>query len=188
MVLKCPTFERMKEEIFRIASRDLGVTGDIREAGYILPDGTLIDLSGKSEGGSAGMRSYDHREINRVYFEDPCLENMLNKFEKKHGLTESNSSGMILLMNLGAARINFNPSRHGRHETSDLFLDIHVPLSANQIGVIKRLVSSIGKINIIYDLSNESGDKIADGEMLVSMSMEVEDLAQWMKNRLRGDE
>jgi len=42
--------------------RELGTTADPREAGYIRPDGTLADLSGKREGGSPGMRSYDHRE------------------------------------------------------------------------------------------------------------------------------
>jgi hypothetical protein len=46
-------FERLKE---------LGFTDDVREAGYITPQGRLIDLSGKREGGPAGTRSYDHRE------------------------------------------------------------------------------------------------------------------------------
>ncbi len=41
---------------------ELGYTDDPSEAGYITPDGKLLDLSGKSEGGSPGMRSYDHRE------------------------------------------------------------------------------------------------------------------------------
>lgn len=42
--------------------RELGTTADIREAGYIKPDGSLVDLSGKKEGGPPGSRSYDHRE------------------------------------------------------------------------------------------------------------------------------
>lgn len=42
--------------------RELGTTTDPNEAGYIKPDGTLADLSGKREGGSPGTRSYDHRE------------------------------------------------------------------------------------------------------------------------------
>ena len=41
---------------------ELGETESWREAGYITPEGQLIDLSGKNEGGPAGMRSYDHRE------------------------------------------------------------------------------------------------------------------------------
>lgn len=43
--------------------KELGKTSDIRESGYILPDGSMIDLSGKKEGGQPGTRSYDHREV-----------------------------------------------------------------------------------------------------------------------------
>ena len=40
----------------------LGNTTDLREAGYIKTNGSLVDLSGKREGGDPGSRSYDHRE------------------------------------------------------------------------------------------------------------------------------
>lgn len=42
--------------------RELGTTADMREAGYIKPDGGLVDLSGKREGAQPGSRSLDHRE------------------------------------------------------------------------------------------------------------------------------
>ena len=42
--------------------RELGLTEDWAEAGYITSGGSLIDLSGKREGGQSGTRSYDHRE------------------------------------------------------------------------------------------------------------------------------
>lgn len=42
--------------------RALGSTSDLMEAGYIKPDGGLIDLSGKREGGPSGARALDHRE------------------------------------------------------------------------------------------------------------------------------
>jgi hypothetical protein len=48
------------------AKRTFGVTRDTREAGYILDDGSLLDFSGKSDGGTPGMRNYDHREIGRA--------------------------------------------------------------------------------------------------------------------------
>jgi len=47
---------------------EFGTTEDPCEAGYILPDGTMLDFSGKKEGGSPGMRSFDHRDISR------CIE------------------------------------------------------------------------------------------------------------------
>ncbi|MCK5602577.1 hypothetical protein KAR91_11925 [Candidatus Pacearchaeota archaeon] len=42
---------------------ELGTTTDIREAGYLNTEGEFIDLSGKNEGGTPGVRSYDHREV-----------------------------------------------------------------------------------------------------------------------------
>ncbi len=41
-----------------------GLTDDVREAGFILPDGRMLDLSGKKDGGQPHQRSLDHREIN----------------------------------------------------------------------------------------------------------------------------
>jgi len=43
-----------------------GTTDDPREAGYILDDGRMLDFSGKKEGGPAGTRALDHREIGFV--------------------------------------------------------------------------------------------------------------------------
>ena len=43
--------------------KELGYTNDIKEAGYITPEGNLIDLSGKKEGGFFGGRNLDHREL-----------------------------------------------------------------------------------------------------------------------------
>jgi SAM-dependent methyltransferase len=40
-----------------------GTTDDINEAGYILPDGTLLDFSGKRDGGPMGDRAEDHRQL-----------------------------------------------------------------------------------------------------------------------------
>lgn len=42
---------------------ELGETENWREAGYIAPEGQLIDLSGKKEGGSRNERALDHREL-----------------------------------------------------------------------------------------------------------------------------
>lgn len=47
-----------------------GLTDDINEAGYILPDGGLLDFSGKGMGGMPGRRAFDHREIAAAFDED----------------------------------------------------------------------------------------------------------------------
>ncbi len=48
------------------AVKEFGTTTDFKEAGYILPDGRMLDFSGKREGGQPHTRSYDHRDISRV--------------------------------------------------------------------------------------------------------------------------
>lgn len=47
-----------------------GLTDDINEAGYILPDGGLLDFSGKNMGGMPGRRAFDHREIAAAFDEE----------------------------------------------------------------------------------------------------------------------
>ena len=50
----------------KTAKKIFGTTDDAAEAGYILDDGSMLDFSGKSEGGTRGVRAYDHRQINQV--------------------------------------------------------------------------------------------------------------------------
>lgn len=50
------------KKVIRSAVREFGLTNNIREAGYILPNGGLLSLSG-----NPNHRDLDHREINGVY-------------------------------------------------------------------------------------------------------------------------
>ncbi len=54
---------RFAQSMEQKAIEYFGTTTDYREAGYILANGTMLDFSGKSEGGTPGQRSYDHREL-----------------------------------------------------------------------------------------------------------------------------
>ena len=76
----------------RRATRAYGITHNIREAGYILPSGHFLDMSGKVHGGSGGSRAYDHRDASQWVDEED-----LNR--------ERHSSGMRRFMELGAIRI-----------------------------------------------------------------------------------
>ena len=49
------------------AKKEFGTTTNFSEAGYLLRDGSMLDFSGKREGGPAGVRYMDHREISRVF-------------------------------------------------------------------------------------------------------------------------
>lgn len=63
------------EKIFSAAKKKFGTTSDIREAGYVLPDGTMLDFSGRHEmmpGSDSshlnGGRATDHRAIWQIEF------------------------------------------------------------------------------------------------------------------------
>lgn len=57
----------LKREEFRRkkAQTEYGTTTNFAEAGYILPDGKMLDFKG--EGGAPGQRGMDHREIENVF-------------------------------------------------------------------------------------------------------------------------
>ena len=55
-----------REQLFADAKKDFGTTTDMREAGYLLPDGSMLDFSEKNNGGEPGRRGADHRDIARV--------------------------------------------------------------------------------------------------------------------------
>jgi hypothetical protein len=57
------SFDIDNADIFDLAIQDKGLTDDINEAGYILPDGRMLDFSGKRNGGQPGNRAEDHRQI-----------------------------------------------------------------------------------------------------------------------------
>lgn len=44
------------------AARARGYTHISSGAGYIMPNGNYLDMSGAAEGGTAGVRAYDHRD------------------------------------------------------------------------------------------------------------------------------
>ena len=58
-----PKPEKIPSSFFTKVVRHFGYTNDLSEAGYILPNGGLLDFSGKREGGQFGTRARDHREI-----------------------------------------------------------------------------------------------------------------------------
>ena len=50
------------EEMDRIVEH-FGTTSNFNEAGYILPDGKMLDLSGRNKGATGGRRTLDHRDV-----------------------------------------------------------------------------------------------------------------------------
>ena len=82
-------------DIFDLAIQEKGLTDDIYEAGYILPDGTMLDLSGKRDGGPAGKRSEDHRQLYLPINEDLSGSETMIAFQKMGAVRIDANSGLI---------------------------------------------------------------------------------------------
>ena len=61
-----------------------GNTYNWRETGYILLDGTRLDLSGRNEGASGGYRAVDHRDIFTIYEDEDYSYGTEALEESKH--------------------------------------------------------------------------------------------------------
>lgn len=81
------------KELEKKAKKHFGTTYNINEAGYILTDGSMLDFSGKREGGRAGNRAYDHRDISQAFEEtgfDVNMEDFVNNGAIRY-MPETNS-------------------------------------------------------------------------------------------------
>ena len=104
-------FNEGSEEIFNAAKEKFGRTYDIREAGYVLPDGTMLDFSGRHELFGAddsairGSRATDHREISKIAYKydndgneiETGIETDMPDFIKRGGIRIDDNAGTINL-------------------------------------------------------------------------------------------
>ena len=81
------------EGAFNKAKETFGTTQDLLEAGYILPDGEMLDFSGRHEGADerdiAGQRYSDHREISQAGVEmQPFIDSGAVRIDARSGLID----------------------------------------------------------------------------------------------------
>lgn len=79
--------------ILKRCVKHFGTTEDPFEAGYLLPDGRFLDLSGKNEGGRPSQRARDHREV-AFCFPDGYPRNDRNDSRMLQFIEETNSIRM----------------------------------------------------------------------------------------------
>lgn len=124
-----------------IVMKHFGTTKDIREAGYILTNGKFLDLSEKNNGGEAGTRSADHRDINI------CYENL--------GNTES----LIQFMNEGNIRLI--PETAG--------IDIATKPNKEQIIALRKVINYYHG-EVILDISDSKGNNLHSVEYPIKIA------------------
>ena len=113
------------QRLFDAAKERFGTTRDIREAGYVLPDGTMLDFSGRhwTSGGDNswlnGMRQVDHREISDL------------EFERDGNTPTGIETDMSDFIRRGAIRISYPGA-----------INLYTKPTAAQRSVLARLISS----------------------------------------------
>ena len=126
--------------IFDTAKKKFGLTSDLREAGYILPDGTMLDFSGRHElfgaddSGIRGRRTTDHRGISSVAYAYDAEGN-----EYDTGVETS----MPDFIERGAIRIDANVGT----------INLNGKPTAQQRAVLRRLIQRSGG-DVIIDYGN----------------------------------
>jgi predicted amidophosphoribosyltransferase len=97
------------KEIFKAAKERFGATRDLREAGYVLPDGTMLDFSGRhlmNPGSDTshlrGRRTTDHRDIADINYErdgntKSGIETSMPDFIKSGAIRIDDNAGSINL-------------------------------------------------------------------------------------------
>lgn len=139
------------------ARKCLGETQDWHEAGYLLSDGTLLDLSGKNQGGWPGQRNLDHREIRG---REGCT--VVNSKE----ILPQDAYMIYFIEQANALRIHHSPAFIHSNVGSELSIDIY-PFNAPtwaQKRALKELVDD-ERTDIFFDIKNNCGDVLKSGEI-----------------------
>ena len=109
-----------------------GLTYDPNEAGYILPNGDMLDFSGKREGGTRGSRAEDHRSVERFVKE---------KFEHR---TDAMN---FFMQQTGAIRISF----WGDYG----LIDMETKPTPEQLSAIGRIIMRKSSVDLSLPGSSE---------------------------------
>lgn len=62
--------DEQRAKLFDKAKAQFGLTNNFKVAGYMLPDGSLLDFSEANDGGDPNQRSLDHREIEGIIMDE----------------------------------------------------------------------------------------------------------------------
>ena len=139
-----------KDKVLKRAVEEFKLTEDFREAGYILPDGKLLDLSGKREGGQPFTRSLDHREICRALDTgskgisgNECMDFFERQGPVRFGLTGVHTRSR------GNAQVNISLNTY-QTPTEEQVKEMRRSIAVCRIG---------GPCDLAYDIFFDNGDR-----------------------------
>lgn len=142
-----------------------GTTTNLNIAGYILPDGRLLDFSGKKFGADGRNRTIDHREVGNAYDNEIDMDDFL----KNGAIRIDATSGSI---NIGAK------------PTAAQMRIIEQIVSRNTDSVSLELENNGPSLNEVYDNTTPTNIKRIINQYFTSG--QVSRLSQFFQNRVSG--
>ena len=143
-------------KVFRRAVKEWGTTHDPALAGYILPSGAMLDMSGSRHGSGGGVRAYDHREVEQ--FMD---EHFGERIDAMHAF-----------MDMGAIR--WMPEGNS--------LDIRKPPTPQQLTTLRRVLDHAHGNMVVIDVYWPSyGSAVAEYPGRVKPDRIVRDIQNFYK-------
>lgn len=156
------------------AKEHFGTTEDPMQAGYILPDGDMLDFSGNKFGAGGGRNRYmDHSEISFVMIDE--WDNLDIDYEGWTAVPEFTTQ-------TGSVRVS--------RWKDVLFIDIGSPINNTQIRRLKDMLTDYQHgqaAEIIWDIRARDGGAIDKGTIAVPMDYDIERLANHAKEIYEGD-
>jgi hypothetical protein len=149
--------------LIKKAKKHFGVTHDPREAGYITPDGQMLDLSGKNDGGDPGHRARDHREISHITPDK--LPDDLESDSPTHHMWH-------FMRETGAVRMNYATDPRNRSAPASVNVDfMRKPTMAQRqtlarIGRYSELVYDVFHPKTLERLHSDDTGRASIGSML----------------------
>jgi len=139
-------------ELMKRAKEEFGTTEDCYEAGYILDNGEMLDLSGGRQGGGWGRRQQDHREISIVLEDTPEVEEIRDNLYKTTSPTQ-----LMDIFTKNANAIRFSMSKGRKEASLSIELATYHNPTFEQIERIKQCCLQYPVTFIAYDIYDFSG-------------------------------
>jgi GNAT superfamily N-acetyltransferase/proteasome lid subunit RPN8/RPN11 len=127
------------------AIKHFGTTANFKEAGYLTTSGKLLDFSGKRQGGQAGYRSMDHREISDMNdYEGPSMTEFMDMgnirmqpesdgFELTQPPTKEQTAVLKRYIDRANGEVTVDLGYIGNHNTSPHYMEYSEGTKASKI-------------------------------------------------------
>lgn len=144
----------ISDDLVKQAKRWFGITNDYREAGYIAPDGSMLDLSGRHYADDhpsfRGQRQVDHRELEDLV-EAGGTDGML-QFMREAGMIRYDGKAGIMSANVMPTDAQLATiAKNHKYSDDPLIVSFDDPISGNEIASVDMVRPTTAKLKQFFE-------------------------------------